>query len=95
LNHRQVEKRRLSALLLASFYARSFMMRKSLRSFRRDDRGAAAIEYAVLVALIALAFSVGAGFLGQTINNAFNSIGQTLESQVSGGGNSGSGNSGS
>jgi pilus assembly protein Flp/PilA len=43
-------------------------------SFIRDEEGASAVEYALLVGLIALAIAVGAGALGSAINTRFNSL---------------------
>ncbi|MBM4300340.1 MAG: Flp family type IVb pilin [Deltaproteobacteria bacterium] len=45
-------------------------MRK-IMAFINDEEGASAIEYALLVALIALAITVGATTLGGKINNMF------------------------
>ncbi len=41
-------------------------------AFIRDEEGASAIEYALLVGLIALAIAVGAGALGSAVNGKFN-----------------------
>jgi len=39
-----------------------------------DDRGATAIEYALMLALIAMVVFVAVQFLGQSTSNAFNSV---------------------
>jgi pilus assembly protein Flp/PilA len=39
-----------------------------------DDRGATAIEYALMLALIAMVVFVAVQFLGQSTSNAFNSM---------------------
>ena len=39
-----------------------------------DDEGATALEYGVLVALIALVIVVGVGAFGTALNNFFNGI---------------------
>jgi pilus assembly protein Flp/PilA len=39
--------------------------------FLRDEEGATGIEYAMLAGLIAVAFVVGAGLLGTSLNNFF------------------------
>jgi pilus assembly protein Flp/PilA len=47
-------------------------------SFLRDEEGASAIEYALLVALIALAITAGATTLGTKIGGMFNSAASQL-----------------
>ena len=47
-------------------------------SFLRDEEGASAIEYALLVALIALAITAGATTLGTKINAMFNTAAAQL-----------------
>lgn len=42
------------------------------------DRGASAVEYALLVGLIAVAVIVGAGVLGTNLGNTFNSVATSL-----------------
>jgi Flp pilus assembly pilin Flp len=44
----------------------------------RDERGAVAIEYGLLAALIAVAFFAGAQFLGTSLTELFNEIGTFL-----------------
>jgi len=46
--------------------------------FIRDEEGASAIEYALLVALIALAITAGATTLGTKISTMFNSAANKL-----------------
>lgn len=41
---------------------------------RRDERGATAVEYGLLVALIAAAIIAIVGFLGADVKNAFDSV---------------------
>ncbi|WP_370287573.1 Flp family type IVb pilin [Nocardioides sp.] len=41
---------------------------------RRDERGATAVEYGLLVALIAAAIIAIVGFLGTDVKNAFDSV---------------------
>jgi pilus assembly protein Flp/PilA len=43
-----------------------------------DERGAAAVEYALLVSLIALAIVVVLGFLGTDLSNTFQSVRDNL-----------------
>ncbi len=52
-------------------------LRKTM-AFIRDEEGASAIEYALLVALIALAITAGATTLGSKIGDMFNSAADKL-----------------
>ena len=47
-------------------------------AFIRDEEGASAIEYGLLVALIALAIVAGATALGQGVNTLFNNANTQL-----------------
>ena len=49
-------------------------MSKLFARFVKDESGATAIEYGLIAALIALAIMVGAGALGNNLNNKFNEI---------------------
>lgn len=49
-----------------------------IKYFRRDERGATATEYALLIVFIALAFALGAQTLGQGLNNLFSQLGTQL-----------------
>jgi pilus assembly protein Flp/PilA len=53
-------------------------MRSSIKRFQRDERGATATEYALLIVFIALVIAVGAQTLGQGINSLFSQIGTQL-----------------
>ena len=44
----------------------------------RDERGATATEYALLVGLIALAIVIGVGAFGTALNDFFNSLADTV-----------------
>jgi Flp pilus assembly pilin Flp len=46
--------------------------------YRRDDGGATATEYAMLIVFVALAIAVGAQALGNDLTNLFKSVGTTL-----------------
>ena len=61
-------------------------MRNTFRRLVEDERGASAIEYALIAALIALAIIVGANLLGGSLNEVFESISDTLQGAISGGG---------
>jgi pilus assembly protein Flp/PilA len=50
-------------------------MVKSLKAFWSQEDGAAAIEYALIAALIAIAIVVGAGILGGGMNTFFTNLG--------------------
>jgi pilus assembly protein Flp/PilA len=49
-------------------------MRKLINRFRRDDRGAAMVEYALLVALIAVVAVAAVTLLGQDVSSAFSIV---------------------
>jgi pilus assembly protein Flp/PilA len=44
------------------------------RPLRRDDRGATAVEYGLIVALIAAVIAVVVGLLGQQVSSAFSNM---------------------
>jgi len=48
---------------------------KHLVRFARDDQGANALEYALVMILVAFAIVAGATLLGTNLNTLFNSIG--------------------
>jgi pilus assembly protein Flp/PilA len=52
---------------------------RNILAFINDEEGASAIEYALLVALIALAITVGATALGTQINAMFNDAAAKLK----------------
>lgn len=54
---------------------------ETIRS-RRDERGATATEYALLVGLIALALVLGVTFFGTTLNTWFNNLGTTVSGWI-------------
>jgi pilus assembly protein Flp/PilA len=54
-------------------------MSKLVARFVKNESGATAIEYGLIAALIALAIMVGAGQLGNAINDQFEAIANTLE----------------
>jgi len=49
-----------------------------IKYFRRDERGATATEYALLIVFVALAVAVGANTLGGGISSLFSQIGTQL-----------------
>ena len=48
--------------------------------FGRDERGASLVEYALLVALIAVVCIVAITFLGQSASDKFSSVGSSVNS---------------
>lgn len=65
-------------------------MKKVLARFNKRQRGATAIEYALIVGLVALGIAVGAGKLGTSISDGFVTLGNTVKSMMSGPAPSGS-----
>ena len=53
-------------------------MRSLIDHFNRDERGATATEYALLVVFVALAIAVGANVLGTGLSGLFSQIGTLL-----------------
>lgn len=49
-------------------------MMKLAKNLWRDESGISAIEYALLAAGIALVIAVGAGLLGNAVNDKFNNV---------------------
>jgi pilus assembly protein Flp/PilA len=53
-------------------------MQRLFKRFHRDEQGATATEYALLIVFVALAIAFGAGTLGTGLNNLFSNIGTRL-----------------
>ena len=53
-------------------------MLKHIRRFRRDEEGAALVEYGLLVGLIAVACAVAITLVGQEISDGFSSVASAL-----------------
>jgi pilus assembly protein Flp/PilA len=53
-------------------------MSNLIARFVKDESGATAIEYGLIAALIALAIMVGAGAVGNSLNNKFGAISNEL-----------------
>ena len=51
-----------------------------IHRFRRDERGATATEYALLIVFVALAVALGSQTLGQGLSDLFSKIGTQLSS---------------
>lgn len=58
-------------------------MRNCTVSFIRDEKGQDLVEYALLIAFIALACIIGLQALGGAINTTYNSISSSLTGAVS------------
>jgi pilus assembly protein Flp/PilA len=54
-------------------------MREIIHRFRRDEAGAALVEYAMLVGLIAVICVVAVTTLGTDVSGAFNAIATKLQ----------------
>lgn len=57
---------------------RASTMKTSFKRFLSDDRGATAIEYGLIAALIAVGISTAAGTIGTQLKATFNKIGTDL-----------------
>ena len=53
-------------------------MHSLISRFRRDESGATATEYAMLIVFVALAIAVGAQAFGSDLNDLFNRAGAAL-----------------
>jgi pilus assembly protein Flp/PilA len=65
-------------------FGREERMLELFQALWNDESGQDLAEYALLIALIALAVIVAVTFLGDAVSNVFNTIGSTLETQVPG-----------
>jgi pilus assembly protein Flp/PilA len=54
------------------------LARAAIAPLRRDDQGATAVEYGLIVALIAAVIIVVVGLLGQQVSSAFNAVLQAM-----------------
>lgn len=64
------------AHLAASLHTLGFTVQARLR---RDETGATAVEYGIMVALIAVVLLVGVGLFGSQLNTFFNGLGTKLK----------------
>lgn len=53
-------------------------MHRLINRFHRDERGATATEYALLIVFVALAVALGATTLGNGLSSLFSKIGTQL-----------------
>jgi len=70
----------LACVLQAAFFRGMRPMMDLLRRFVREDEGQDLVEYALLLALIALAAITTMGLLGTAINNKYDSATNSLNS---------------
>jgi pilus assembly protein Flp/PilA len=49
-----------------------------LMNFLKDEEGATAVEYGLMVALIAIVIIVAVTFLGSSLNNIFSDVGSAI-----------------
>ncbi|MEJ1297186.1 MAG: Flp family type IVb pilin [Candidatus Sedimenticola sp. (ex Thyasira tokunagai)] len=54
-------------------------MKKLLRKVRKSQIGATMVEYALMVALIAVVAIVAVTFLGEEVSETFDNVGQELD----------------
>ena len=64
------------AHLAASLHTLGFTVQARLR---RDETGATAVEYGIMVALIAVVLLVGVGLFGTQLNSFFEGLGTKLK----------------
>jgi pilus assembly protein Flp/PilA len=57
---------------------RNFIMLSLIKAFRKDERGASATEYAMLIVFVALVVAVGAQTFGTDLQTAFSNLGTTI-----------------
>ena len=56
---------------------------KRIRKFLKSDKGATAIEYGLIAALIAVVIIAALQLTGNSLKAVFNNVGKTLSSTVS------------
>ena len=54
------------------------LFRKTINLFRRDEEGATAVEYAVMISLIAAVVIVGVGQVSESMRENYNYTGQKI-----------------
>ena len=59
-------------------------MRALLRGFKKDEKGATAIEYGLIAALISVAIIAGASALGGKLNTTFHHLSDCMGSANNG-----------
>ena len=64
-------------------------MKNLLKRFIREESGATMVEYAIMVALIAVVAIITIGLIGEQVNSAFTTVQTELAGAVGGGGGGG------
>lgn len=59
-------------------------IRTALRKFARDEKGATAIEYGLIAALIAVVCIGGFSLIGENLASTLNTVATALEPQTTG-----------
>ena len=54
------------------------MLNEQIKAFRKEEKGATFVEYAVVIALIVIVAAVGLGNLGTRLNTLFNNTGNAI-----------------
>lgn len=67
---------------IVTYYWRYVMPYVRARWGNRDDAGASLVEYALLVALIAVVCILAVTFIGSSSRNKLNSVGSSINSTV-------------
>ena len=57
-------------------------MLKLLKTIRRDEKGATAIEYGLIAALVAIALITALGALGDSLDGMFTGVSDTLDANA-------------
>lgn len=63
---------------MLKFYVTFWSVASQLRDRSRDDEGATAVEYGLMVALIAVAIITTVGLLGTKLNELFSTVKDAL-----------------
>jgi len=61
------------------FWLALFRLRSTVRTFVRDERAAGLVEYALIIAVLAVAVIAALAFLAGGIGNVFEMVSDTLE----------------
>ena len=60
--------------MILRLYTKAQVWRAAIRDRVLEDRGATAVEYALMLALIAMVVVAAVAFLGQATNSSFESV---------------------
>ena len=62
------------------FNSRGFLMFSLLRKLRKDEKGASAVEYVLIVVIVAIGIIAGVQSFGTNLSGKFSSAGATIAS---------------